>query len=38
MVYKVYELTYDEVKIVDPEFPLTKEEYDKFSIEQVEKK
>ncbi|GAB6161044.1 hypothetical protein JCM12298_02030 [Desulfothermus naphthae] len=38
MVYKLYELTYDEVKIVDPEFPLTKEEYDKFSIEQVEKK
>ena len=28
MVYKLYDLTYDEVKIVDPEFDLTKEEYD----------
>ena len=27
MVYKLYELTYDEVKIVEPEFALTKEEY-----------
>ena len=27
MVYKLYELTYEEVKIVDPEFALTEEEY-----------
>ena len=27
MVYKLYELTYDEVKIVDPEFAITKESY-----------
>jgi len=27
MVYNLYELTYDEVKIVDPEFGLTEEEY-----------
>jgi len=27
MVYKLYDLTYDEVKIVDPEFGLTEEEY-----------
>lgn len=27
MVYKLYDLTYEEVKIVDPEFALTKEEY-----------
>lgn len=33
MVYKLYNLTYDEVKIVDPEFWLSKEEYEKFEIE-----
>ncbi|MEA5531819.1 Eco57I restriction-modification methylase domain-containing protein [Dolichospermum sp. UHCC 0684] len=27
MVYKLYELTYKEVKIIDPEFPLTEQEY-----------
>ena len=27
MVYKLYDLTYDEVKIVDNEFELSKEEY-----------
>jgi hypothetical protein len=27
MVYKLYELTYKEVKIIDPEFPLTEKEY-----------
>ena len=31
MVYKLYELTYDEVKIVDPAFALTKGEYEYFS-------
>lgn len=29
LVYKLYELTYDEVKIVDPEFGMSKEEYGK---------
>jgi hypothetical protein len=29
MVYKLYELTYDEVKIIDPEFELSREEYEK---------
>ena len=28
LVYKLYDLTYDEVKIVDPETPLTREEYE----------
>jgi hypothetical protein len=28
IVYKLYGLTYDEVKIVDPETPITKEKYD----------
>ena len=28
MVYKLYELTYEEVKIVDPTFALSKEEYE----------
>mgnify|MGYP002347078624 CR=1 FL=1 len=31
MVYKLYELTYDEVLVVDPEFWLSKEEYESFS-------
>ncbi|GBD90787.1 hypothetical protein BMS3Abin04_01506 [bacterium BMS3Abin04] len=30
MVYKLYELTYDEVQIVEPEFALTKEEYENY--------
>lgn len=28
MVYKQYDLTYDEVKVIDPAFPLSKEEYE----------
>ena len=28
LVYKLYGLTYDEVKIVDPETDITEEEYD----------
>jgi len=32
MVYKIYELSYKEVKIVDPAFALSKEEYEKFKI------
>jgi hypothetical protein len=28
-IYKLYGLTYDEIKIVDPETPITKEEYSK---------
>jgi hypothetical protein len=27
MVYKLYELTYEEVKIIDPAFSLTEEDY-----------
>ena len=27
LVYKLYQLTYDEVKIIDPEFELTEQEY-----------
>lgn len=27
LVYKLYDLTYDEVKIVDPETPITEKEY-----------
>ncbi|MEC5166734.1 adenine-specific DNA-methyltransferase [Flavobacterium sp. PL11] len=33
MVYKLYELTYDEVLIIDPKFNLNIEEYDDFVIE-----
>ncbi len=30
MVYKLYELTHDEVKIVDPEFAMSKQEYENY--------
>ena len=30
MVYKLYELTYDEVLVVDPEFSLSEEEYNNY--------
>ncbi|MEA3449142.1 MAG: hypothetical protein U9Q98_11965 [Bacteroidota bacterium] len=33
MVYKLYDLIYDEVKLIDPEFPLSKEAYEKFMVE-----
>jgi adenine-specific DNA-methyltransferase len=29
LVYKLYELTYEEVKIIDPEFALSEKEYEK---------
>jgi hypothetical protein len=34
MVYKLYELTYEEVKVIDPEIEkvISKEEYEKFEI------
>ena len=32
LVYKLYELTYDEVKIVDKEFWLSEEEYLKYKL------
>ena len=31
-IHKLYDLTYTEVKIVDPEFSMTKEEYEKFEV------
>ena len=31
--YKLYELTYDEVKVLDPEFGLTKKEYEAIKLE-----
>ncbi|OCR00266.1 hypothetical protein BCD67_25000 [Oscillatoriales cyanobacterium USR001] len=33
LVYKLYELTYQEVKIIDPEFALTEPEYDAIKVE-----
>ncbi len=33
MVYKLYELIYDDVLVVEPEFSLSKQEYDNFKIE-----
>ena len=35
MVYKLYELTYEEVKIIDPEFALTEQEYADIKLEGV---
>lgn len=32
MVYKLYELTYEEVLVVAPEFGLSKQEYEAFMI------
>jgi len=32
MVYKLYELTYDEVLVVEPEFGLSAQEYDEFAM------
>jgi hypothetical protein len=32
LVYKLYELTYDEVRIIDPEFAMVKEEYEIISL------
>jgi len=33
MIYKLYGLTYEEVKVVDSAFALTKEEYENYKIE-----
>jgi len=33
LIYRLYELSYDEVKVIDPEFSLSKEEYEKISLE-----
>lgn len=33
LVYNLYELTYDEVKVIDPEFSLTKKEYEAIKLE-----
>ena len=33
LVYQLYELTYDEVKVIDPEFGLTKKEYEAIKLD-----
>ena len=33
LVYKLYQLTYDEVKMIDPEFELTEQEYTAIKME-----
>ena len=30
IIYKIYDLTYDEVLLIEPDFKLIKEDYDKF--------
>ena len=32
MVYKLYDLTYSEVKTIDPEFSMTENEYSNYRI------
>ena len=32
MVYKLYELSYNEVLVIEPKFSLSKQEYDNFVI------
>ena len=32
LVYRLYGLTYDEVLIVDPDTPITREEYERYNI------
>ena len=34
MVYKLYDLTYEEAKIVDPELQLSEKEYNEFKLEE----
>ena len=36
MVYKLYQLTFDEVLVVDPEFSMGQEEYENFEIESIQ--
>ncbi len=31
-IYRLYELSYEEVKVIDPEFPLSKQEYDALEV------
>jgi len=33
LVFKLYELTYDEVKVIDPAFSLSKKEYETIKLE-----
>jgi len=33
MIYKLYILNHEEVKVIDPAFALTKEEYENYKIE-----
>jgi adenine-specific DNA-methyltransferase len=33
LIYKLYELTYEEVKVIDPEFSLSKKEYEAIKLE-----
>jgi len=33
LVYKLYELTYEEVKVIDPAFTLSREEYESFTLQ-----
>ncbi len=35
IVYKLYQLTYEEVKIVDPETSITEEEYENFNLKEL---
>lgn len=32
IVYKLYNISYDEVLIIDPDTPITREEYERYNI------
>jgi hypothetical protein len=35
MIYKLYELSYEEVKVVDSDFWMNKEEYEQFNLAKI---
>lgn len=35
MIFHLYKLTYDEVLVIDPETPITREDYENFNIEDI---
>lgn len=37
ILYHLYDLTYDEVLVVDPETPITREKYESFKLEDCDK-
>lgn len=36
MVYKLYNLEYEDILIIDPETPISREEYENFKLKEIE--